>query len=65
MMLGQTNPLFATADLAYRRERIYTDLHRAGRPLRMRWPFGLINPNRRRRASTSRPMPAPHHAISQ
>jgi hypothetical protein len=64
MMLGQTNQVFALADLDYRHERIASQFHRAVRPFRFRWPVPLVNPNRRRPRPTPTPRPAPHHAMS-
>lgn len=63
-MFGQTIPIFANAELAYRHERILADMHRARRPLQLRWPIGLINPRRRQPRIPRRPMPSPHHATS-
>jgi hypothetical protein len=63
-MLGQTNQLFALADLDYRRDRISADLFRARRPLPRRWPISLRSPRRRRPQTLVRPMPSPHHATS-
>lgn len=64
MMLGQTSQLFAMADLDYRRDRIAAEFPRSTRPFHLRWPVGLISPNRRRPRHTPATRPAPHHVTS-
>jgi hypothetical protein len=55
---------FSDAELDYRRERITADYRRAQRPFHLKWPVGLLSPNRRRPRHTPAARPAPHHATS-
>jgi hypothetical protein len=60
-MLVQTHQLMAQADLDYRRERIARQFRPSPRPFHLRWPVGLLSPNRRRPQPTPTPRPSPHH----
>jgi hypothetical protein len=55
---------FSEAELAYRRERITADYQNAQRLFHLKWPVGLLSPNRRRPHHPSGPRPSPHHAMS-
>jgi hypothetical protein len=55
---------FSEAELSYRRERIAADYRRTRAPFHLKWPVGLLSPNRRRPRPTSGPRPSPHHATS-
>jgi hypothetical protein len=56
--------LAANAEVNYRRDRLMAVMHEARRPMKLRWPIGLISPRRRRPRFVSEPRPAPHHATS-
>jgi hypothetical protein len=55
---------FADAERAYRREQITSQFRRSPRPFHLKWPVGLIGPNRRRPRHTPVNRPAPHHVTS-
>jgi hypothetical protein len=63
-MLAQTPQLLAMADLDYRRERLAAQFKPSARPFHLRWPVGLLSPNRRRPRQTPVPKPSPHHVTS-
>jgi hypothetical protein len=72
-MVGSTHPLFAEADVAYRRSRLMADARRTEvraqlrhprGPIRLRWPFRSRRPLRHQPPSGLGPMPSPHHAMS-
>jgi hypothetical protein len=63
-MLGHENHYLATAELDYRLDQIAGQFGHRGRRLQLKWPIGLVNPNRRRPRQLPVNRPAPHHASS-
>jgi hypothetical protein len=63
-MLGHESQPLATAELDYRRERLAAQYGRGRRQFHLKWPIGLVNPNRRRPRPLPTNRPAPHHASS-
>ncbi len=55
---------FASAEQAYRRDRIIAAYQRSPRRLHLKWPVGLLSPSRHRPRHLPTPKPSPHHATS-
>jgi hypothetical protein len=63
-MLAPNFQLFAESERAYRQEQIAAEFHPGHRRLRLKWPAGLLSPNRRHPRTPRAVLPAPHHATS-
>jgi hypothetical protein len=64
IMPASTNPHITQAELDYRRERIVADFPRTSGLFHLKWPVGLLSPQRRRPRYRPAARPSPHHATS-
>lgn len=63
-MLTPNFQLFSDSERAYRQERVVAAFRPRRQTRHLKWPAGLLSPNRRHPRTPPRNLPAPHHAAS-